>query len=334
MPLYPKASQVQRYDSKYSGRYRGGPFKIVLHTTEGRSWPSYSGGSQAPHFTINLETGDVRQHFDTNRPSRALVNRSGGVQTNNDSAIQIEILGTSGWADSQKNYPKLFNVTKATPKQLQPLADLVSWICKTHGVRLRKWRNFQPWNGKDERMPYSVWDSFDGVTGHSQVPENTHSDPGALNLDLLFALASGLGTKVSVPSKSSTKVAPSKPSGKIAPLKVDSKIGRASAIALQLFLNSKGAKLKVDGKLGYGSWRALQTYLKTPVDGRVSHQSHRASYIGYAITQGWRYEGPRSKGSKMVRALQEWVGASADGVWGRETSRKLQIKLNAIGVCM
>lgn len=107
-------------------------------------------------------------------------------------------------------------------------------------------------------------------------------------------------------------------------LVVDGKLGRATAAALQRLIG-----VKVDGKLGHQSWNALQRFLKTPVDGIVSNQSHTSASIGYAITQGWVYTGPKSKGSTMVRALQKLIGAVPDGVWGPDTTRKLQIHLNA-----
>lgn len=130
-------------------------------------------------------------------------------------------------------------------------------------------------------------------------------------------------------SKPAAKPA-SKPASKgIAPLVVDGKLGKRSAVALQLFLNSRGANLKVDGKIGSKTWEALQHYLKAPFkDGKISRQSHKASKIGDAITQGWEYTGPNSKGSQAIKLLQKWVGVKADGIVGPDTVKALQRKLN------
>ena len=112
---------------------------------------------------------------------------------------------------------------------------------------------------------------------------------------------------------------------------VDGRFGTDTVKAFQKFLNANGAKLVVDGKAGNGFWKALQRYLKTPVDGKVSNQSHKAESLGNGITQGWEYTGPNSSGSSMVKALQKWVGVKADGVWGENTTEAVQRKLVKLG---
>ena len=74
--------------------------------------PSYDGGGKAPHFTVvpntKTRTVTIYQHFDTNRPSRALVSKlSGGTQTNNDGCIQIELSGTCDPIARQEARPVL-----------------------------------------------------------------------------------------------------------------------------------------------------------------------------------------------------------------------------------
>lgn len=112
---------------------------------------------------------------------------------------------------------------------------------------------------------------------------------------------------------------------------VDGKFGTKTVKAFQRFLNANGAKLVVDGKAGAEFWKALQKYLKTPVDGKVSNQSHKAESLGNGITQGWEYTGPNSRGSSMVRALQAWAGAKVDGTWGENTTEAVQRKLVKLG---
>lgn len=67
------------------------------------------------------------------------------------------------------------------------------------------------------------------------------------------------------------------------------------------------APLKVDGKLGRQTWKAFQAALKN---------------AGY-------YKGvPDGRPGVMTyRAVQEWSGATVDGVLGRETRRKVQERL-------
>lgn len=161
------------------GTYTGGPYKGVLHTTE-TDWYHPTGSSPSgtydgyghnyfPHATIVLENGVGRiyQHIPVNRAARALVNAAGGVQTNNDSAVQCEIV----WRASRA--PQM-------PKPLlDAVADWMRWVEAAVGVK-RKAAKFAPPN-VNVRMTQAVWDSFDGWCGHQHVPENTHTDPGAID---------------------------------------------------------------------------------------------------------------------------------------------------------
>lgn len=159
------------------GPYAGGPFKIVHHTTEGTTYAGARSAYQAhksdPHFTVAGDT--VHQHIDTIETARSLRNADGGVQTNRDSAVQIEVVGFAGQA---KDVPTLRSV-----------ARLCRWIEEQHGVP-QQWPNGRPrssTNGGDpgghNRNP-EIWDTLGGHYGHSQVPENTHWDPGYTEAEL------------------------------------------------------------------------------------------------------------------------------------------------------
>lgn len=159
------------------GPFGAGPFKIVHHTTEGATYAgakaAYKANKSDPHFTV---TGnDVFQHIDTAQSARALKNAPGGVETNRDSAVQIEVVGFAG-------KPK--DVTT-----LRTVAKLCRWIETEHGVNQR-WPNGKPktsTNGSDpgghNRDP-TTWDNEGGHYGHSQVPENHHWDPGYSEAEL------------------------------------------------------------------------------------------------------------------------------------------------------
>lgn len=153
-----------------SGTYTGGPFKIVHHTTEGSSaqgaFAAFKKNRSDPHFTVDDTT--IYQHIDTNEAARALRNNPGGVQTNRDSAVQIEVVG---FAHRPKTRPTLENVRR-----------LCRWIEATHSIP-KVWPNGRPKpavNGKDpggHNRNASNWDTKAGHYGHSNVPENTHWDP-------------------------------------------------------------------------------------------------------------------------------------------------------------
>jgi hypothetical protein len=164
-----------------SGRHLGGPFKIVHHTTEGSTAEGAFGAFRTnrsdPHFTVDATT--IYQHIDTDEGARALRNELGGVQTNRDSAVQIELVG---FAHLRKN-----------PKALTNVARLCRWIEETHGVA-RKWPAGPPkpsTNGKDpgsHNRTATTWDNESGHYGHCHVPENDHWDPGYTHEEVKFLM--------------------------------------------------------------------------------------------------------------------------------------------------
>lgn len=167
------------------GAYLGGPFKIVHHTTEGSTASgaiaAYKANKSDPHFTVDATT--IYQHIDTSVASRSLENRSGGIQTNRDSAIQIEVVGFAG---QPKNRETLQNVAK-----------LCRWIESTHDIPLL-WPNGFPKAGSRDPGGHNRnstnWDQLGGHYGHSQVPENTHWDPGYTKAELEVVMGGVLET--------------------------------------------------------------------------------------------------------------------------------------------
>ncbi len=164
-----------------SGSFVGGPHKIVHHTTEGSSAAgaiaAYRKKKCDPHFTV--DPAKVYQHIDTGVGARALRNDAGGVQTNRDSAIQIELVGFAG---ARKNATSMTN-----------LARLCRWLEKTHAIP-KAWPSGVPkpaLNGRDpggHNRDAANWDSKGGHYGHCHVPENTHWDPAfdAIETEFLF----------------------------------------------------------------------------------------------------------------------------------------------------
>lgn len=164
-----------------SGPHVGGPFKIVHHTTEGSS---AEGALQAflrnrsdPHFTV--DSGRILQHIDTSEGARALRNDPGGVQTNRDSAVQIELVGFA-------HLPK-------DVRALTQLARLCRWIEATHNVP-KVWPAGLPHPAKNGHDPgghnrdAATWDGQSGHYGHCHVPENSHWDPGYTENEVAFIM--------------------------------------------------------------------------------------------------------------------------------------------------
>src|SRR5262245_5582635 len=165
-----------------SGSYTGGPYKIVHHTTEGSSaqgaFAAFRTNRSDPHFTV--DSTKIYQHIETDKAARALRNPPGGVETNRDSAIQIEVVGFA-------QRPKVL----ATLKNVQRLCN---WLEATHGIP-KVWPNGLPKpavNGRDpggHNRNAANWDQKGGHYGHSQVPENTHWDPGYTATESAFVIA-------------------------------------------------------------------------------------------------------------------------------------------------
>ena len=84
--------------------------------------------------------------------------------------------------------------------------------------------------------------------------------------------------------------------------------------------NTHGGKLTVDGMAGYNTIIDMQHCLSTYEDGCISGQYKRNKdfFRGFTNVE-WG-----GSGSPMVIALQNLIGAAPDGLWGKETSTKLQ----------
>jgi hypothetical protein len=214
----PGASQAYFYGN---GRYSGSSMEVncgVVHTTEGMSLPSYSGGSMAPTVTgvPNMKDRTIRwyQHFDVDESARALANKLGGVETNTANAFQIELVGTCDdkyaktWSGKTAGVDYIHWPT-APEWALAEVAWLVRWLNQQHGIPLTCVKDWLAY-GKDSRRPgvtpasygasparmsMSAWRSFKGWCGHQHVPENDHGDPGSMDFARVIAIAKGQTAK-------------------------------------------------------------------------------------------------------------------------------------------
>ncbi|MGI8576189.1 MAG: peptidoglycan-binding protein [Egibacteraceae bacterium] len=165
------------------GSILGGPFKIVLHTTEAKTYrPSaadYYGHQHYPHLTLARVDGRWRffQHIPFDRAAKSLRNAPTGVQTNRDAALQVEIAWTAAEMD-------------ALPRAaLVVLRRWIQWCADEFGVQLQapEFAGPEAYGASGTvRMSPSEWDAFDGVCAHQHVPENDHWDCGLIDIDFLL----------------------------------------------------------------------------------------------------------------------------------------------------
>lgn len=178
---------------------------VVLHTTEGLSWPTYNGGTTAPNLTgqppLGLSKGKWRQHFPFNKSSRALANLSGGVETNTLNAVQIELIGTCdpkhrvSWDGQGRYFAGKHYVfwPAATKRQKNFVARMLADISEQTGLRLVAPKQFisypTSYGNGPSRLSADEWRKAVGVYGHQHVPENSHGDPGNLDVEYILAKA-------------------------------------------------------------------------------------------------------------------------------------------------
>jgi len=128
-----------------------------------------SGKGVAPHILWDPFVGSFAQFFPADSRSLSVADGPSGTRTNRAGkvVIQIEALFFPYCKWENKVYAKL---TDTPCKNWRELEDWVS----SWGV-LKGWPMGAP-NGKSERSE-STWETKGGWYGHSQVPENTHTDP-------------------------------------------------------------------------------------------------------------------------------------------------------------
>lgn len=82
-------------------------------------------------------------------------------------------------------------------------------------------------------------------------------------------------------------------------------------------------KLTVDGKWGAATTRRLQEYFDTTKDGVISHQFKQKANENITSAQF----DSTLKGSQLIKAFQEFLGVTQDGLLGQATIKELQKRL-------
>jgi len=166
----------------------GGPPRWVWHTYEcGYALGAVEGARRLiaagneVHFCFHPITGEVAQLLPASRAARGLANPPGGVQTNRFGGVclQVEVIARASrpWTGD------------LTPAGRTGLGRLVRFA-RSHGIP-DVWPAGRPPayppGGSPRRA--DIWTSRAGHYGHSQVPENDHGDPGAIDVGTLWACA-------------------------------------------------------------------------------------------------------------------------------------------------
>ncbi|WP_270409466.1 peptidoglycan-binding protein [Brachybacterium paraconglomeratum] len=329
--IFPWAdATTQFWDEKYPTQtYVGGEPIGLLHSTETSTWPGYGAGSSAPHLTVRFapkaRTIAARQHFSTTRPSRALVNKAGGVQTNNARVFQIELIGSCDLTFATKHgflyLPDLLEEAWAR----DALAAVLAAVSESLGIPLTSsvvWANYPGSYGEKaaQRLTGAQWEAYSGWLGHQHAPENDHGDPGDIPIAEILASAGGDPTAVIAPSSGGGGSSSSKlPSGK------DALMALIDAPDFPL--------LRTPGNLCYYGGDAKQTAVsgKMPnslVPGEITGSGktsgaeglkawqRRMNERGYSLTVDGRYGEATEKTAKN---LQRLAGLAQDGAIGPDT---------------
>jgi hypothetical protein len=130
------------------------------------------GAGMAPHLLWDPFTGKVVQYFPATSRAKAVKNAPGGVETNRkgDVTIQIEVLFFPYCRVGGRVYASIAD----TP--CVGLDNIMRWL-RSWGVP-DVWPMGRP-DGRSQRNA-STWNTRSGHYGHSQVPENDHTDPGVM----------------------------------------------------------------------------------------------------------------------------------------------------------
>lgn len=173
----------ERIDGNSSGDFTDVKHrKLVIHRTEGMTVAgavgAYRKNNSWPHATADPYSKRRVQHVSLDKASRATRNESGGIETNRDGVINLEIVGFSAnsglltepylkWLGEEVFRPIM--IVRAIPTIITP-RKLAKNSTEGYGLKTQF------------RMKPEEWDFFTGLCGHCNVPENTHWDPGAMNL--------------------------------------------------------------------------------------------------------------------------------------------------------
>lgn len=177
-----------RLSSSHTGQpMLDGPPRAVWHRTVGQG---FSGNATflkkegfEPHILWDPTTGEIGQFIPANLSGYALEHPSGTTQTNREGkyCVQIEVA----------DHGKTWDITNPVNDHGQP-TGMKGWPA------LRDWLGSlgipevwpggaPPALGSRAEVTSGLWLTKAGHYSHSQVPNNHHTDPGHMDLAVLFA---------------------------------------------------------------------------------------------------------------------------------------------------
>ena len=279
----PWYSGATRYPVGSAGSLTGGPKKCTLHVTvndpnktsamDVAKWMADNKPGSGYTLIYHPLTGECVQMLPANGSAKALSNPSGGVETNKRGSVHIQISVVA-------------NVKPPFTQYLLPgWEKLLNWV-DSWGIP-RTWYGKPP-TGVIDHVSTSTWNNSSGWAGHCCAPENNHSDPGPIDLNILFA---GKGTVAPTPPPSSGG------SGSSGTFTLD--FSGSGAMSLRLIKKTSPYMTGTDCK----SWQRLLA---------------DRGYSPGAIDGAW---GPNS--DSALRKFQSAKGLSVDGVLGSKSGERL-----------
>lgn len=193
----PKAERVTLGFSLGSFDQADDPIGLI-HTTEGVSVAAaenaYRDGGYGPHVTFGPDpnrskTATRHQHFPFTSRATTLSDDPGGIRPNRSGPVyQVEVVGFCDPAKKSSpwyihNWPDWYR---------DQLAELMwDWEHNLHIPRrsIVTWRAYPGSYGRgaSQRLSGAAFANYSGWLGHEHAPENSHGDPGDLNVADLFA---------------------------------------------------------------------------------------------------------------------------------------------------
>lgn len=262
-------------------------------------------------LTFNPVLGGIAQMVPANRAGRGLMNNPGGVETNRQGKVNIQIEVVAYAA-----HPWTQDLTEAGRADLR---RLLAWLDALGVPRTHPAGDQGPGPNGPFNRSTAAWNGSGGYFCHGDVPENWHWDHGGVKFSDVWAAAAPVAKPVTpakpvpvVPAKPvpSKPVTPAKPAEPKQPSPDPAAVKR-----LQSML-----EIPADGKWGDGTdqW-AIR--LRTAARG-TGPFNVRAVQAVIDVTQDGAF-GPKSKDAlaAWVKSLQRLLGVTADGDWGPATDK-------------
>lgn len=171
--------------------------RVVWHTTQapsgdprmfGRMHGVLTGKSAEPHVLIDPKTDRMGQYFPLNLSGRALKNDTDGTRNNRVGrvCIQVEVVAyaedpfTDDWTPGPNWRALMAAVHSHGIPDVLPAGRFPKFIADP------------PHNEPEDDRDRATWRTKGGHYSHSQIPGNSHGDPGAIAMAEIFALGKPL----------------------------------------------------------------------------------------------------------------------------------------------